>query len=254
MWIFENCSCMNYHILIVEDDFGIRETLADLLESFGYEVASAQNGYEGWKELEHLVPDLIISDVMMPVMDGIKLLELTKTSTDYCTIPFIMLTARVDDELKNQSFNIGADAYITKPFDTDHLLFQINYQLILRDSINRCDLAEEDSIFALKHHNFINDLNTAIQSNLGDSSLTRISQAMELSPSGLQKKIKLHTDHTFSDYLKRYKLSNAKALLESGKCNVSQTSHMSGFKNLAHFSESFKEHFGVPPSKVVVQK
>lgn len=245
---------MNYHVLIVEDDFGIRETLKDLIDSFDYVVTCAENGYEGWKEIECSPPDLVISDVMMPVMDGIKLLELVKSNPQFYSIPFIMLTARVDQEFERKSYEIGADAYITKPFDADELLFRINYLLILNSNIVRRGLNEQASEHALKNHIFINELNKAIEVNIHESSLLNISSVMDLSPSGLQKKVKHHTDHTFSDYLRRFKLSNARALLESGRCNVSQSSLKSGFKNLAHFSESFKEQFGISPSKIVVQK
>tara|TARA_B100001245_G_C22839781_1_gene403707 strand:+ start:163 stop:900 length:738 start_codon:yes stop_codon:yes gene_type:complete len=244
---------MNYHVLVVEDDLGIRETLIDLLDSCGYKVSSAINGKDGWEKIQELKPHLVVSDIMMPVMDGLRLLEMIKSSATFHHLPVLILTAKVDQFTRWNSYTIGADAYVEKPFEAVELLFHINNLLALQESI----LLREDMQFnpelALKKHLFLSQLNEAIRDNMNDTSLDKIAQSMNLSGSGLQKKIKQYTPHTFSDYLKRYKLSKAKALLQSGKCNVSQSSQLSGFKNLAHFSDSFKEHFGLPPSKIVVQ-
>lgn len=244
---------MNYHLLVVEDDLGIRETLVDLLDSCGYMVSSAINGKDGWEKIQELNPHLVVCDIMMPVMDGLRLLEIVKSSETYHSLPVIILTAKVDQFTKWNSYTIGADAYVPKPFEAVDLLFQINNLLALRESIRIREDLGIDAKLALKKHAFLSQLNEAIQLNIQDSSLDKIAESMKLSGSGLQKKIKYYTAHTFSDYLKRYKLSKAMALLQSGKCNVSQSSQLSGFKNLAHFSDSFKEHFGHSPSKVVAQ-
>ena len=248
-----NAPFMNYHVLVVEDDLGIRETLIDLLDSCGYQVSSAINGKDGWEKIQEINPHLVVSDIMMPVMDGLRLLELIKSSITYHHLPVLILTAKVDQFTRWNSFTIGADAYVEKPFDAVELLFQINNLLALQESILLRSDMDFDSEIAIKKHSFLSQLNEAIRDNMNESTLDKIAESMNLSGSGLQKKIKHYTSHTFSDYLKRYKLSKAKALLQSGRCNVSQSSQMSGFKNLAHFSDSFKEHFGLPPSKVVVQ-
>ena len=245
---------MNFHVMIVEDDLGIRETLSDLLDSCGYKVSEAINGKDAWDQLSSgsSLPDLVITDIMMPIMDGARLLELIKTDISLYQIPVIMLTAKVEHEVRSKSLEIGASAYITKPFEADDLLFHIDCQINLSNLLKWSQFDEINSSLALKHYIFISDLNRAIGENIHDTSLSCIANSLGISTSGLQKKIKQYTNHTFSDYLKRYKLSKAKALLQSGKCNVSQSSYLSGFKNLAHFSDSFKTQFGLSPSKIVV--
>lgn len=241
---------MNYKVLVIEDDSGIRETLCDLLITMSYSVKAASNGQEGLECLKVGKPDLIICDIMMPIMGGMEFLKRVKSDENYWYIPVLMLTAKIEYEDRERAYEIGADDYLVKPFEIKDLTFRIKYLIALRENISSKSL---DRTSPLDMHVFLNKLNFAIQINLHQSQLGKVAKELNLSESSLQKKVKFHTEHTFSEYLKRYKLSRARALLESGVCNVSESSSRSGFKNLAHFSDSFKSFYGVSPSKILAE-
>lgn len=241
---------MKLRILIIEDDSGVRETLSDLLESLGYLVYTAFNGQDGMNQLQKLTPDLIICDVMMPVMDGMEFLRIVKSNRDLWMIPVLMLTAKVEFEDRMKAYEIGADGYLVKPFEVKSLAYSIKNLIALSQNISSKGANGKGPLAV---HTFLVNLNNAIELHLTDSSLELIAKEMNLSESSLQKKIKYYTKHNFSEYLRRYKLSRAKALLQAGMCNVTESSIRSGFKNLAHFSESFKALYGLSPSKVLAE-
>lgn len=237
---------MSYKILIVEDDLGIRETLADLVQALGFQSREAANGRQALEMLQEIRPSIILSDIMMPVMDGIELLRVLKRHPEYCTIPVIILTAKTDADSRLDSYKYGADSYLVKPFNMTELAYQLSNLITLRENLIRSIISprenDEDDMF-LQHFNKILD------DRIDHASLQEVAKALHMSKSGLQKKLKRFSEKSFQDYVRIFKLTKAKALLESGKCNVSEAADRCGFKSLGHFSQSFKDQFGHSPSK-----
>ncbi|MEQ8551577.1 MAG: response regulator [Cyclobacteriaceae bacterium] len=240
---------MDQRILIVEDDGSIRETLADLIETLGYRYSTAIDGVEGLTMVKNHRPSLIISDIMMPRMDGIEMLKLIKADPNLCTIPVILLTAKVELESRLQGFENGADAYVTKPFNLTELSYQINNLLTLKENLIR-EIIEVDKETD-PEWGFILKLHEVLEKYIDSATLDKIADALEMSKSGLQKKLKKYTSAPFQDYVRGFKLSKARSLLKSGKANVSEAAYKSGFRSISHFTRSFKEEFGYPPSKLI---
>ncbi|HCX25154.1 MAG: hypothetical protein CMB80_26125 [Flammeovirgaceae bacterium] len=240
---------MKQTILLVEDDFGIRETVSDLIHTMGYLTLEATHGLEALQLIQLKFPDLIISDIMMPEMDGIELLQKLKSNHQYCTIPVIMLTAKADFDSQLDSYRIGADGYVTKPFDMRELSYKIKNLLNLRYNLLRAQVDVGSSHDP--EWQFIQKLNGKLETHLEEASLQTIAELMKLSPSGLQKKLKKYSSQSFQDYVRIFKLSKAKALLESGDCNVGEAADRSGFKSISSFSKSFKDQFGHSPKDLI---
>lgn len=241
---------MTKTILLVEDDFGIRETVSDLIETMGYHPIGAGNGLEALRVLQGNSPDLIISDIMMPEMDGMELLDRLKSDHVYCTIPIIMLTAKADYNSQLDSYRIGADGYVIKPFDMRELSYKIKNLINLRENLIKSQVDVDNP--KDPEWRFVQKLNLKLESNLYDLNLVKVSEAMQMSPSGLQKKLKKYSNQSFQDYVRIFKLSKAKALLESGECNVSEAADRSGFRSISSFSKSFKEQFGNSPKELIM--
>lgn len=241
---------MSKVILLVEDDYAIRETVSDLILTMGYEPMEANNGLVALGLLQEQRPDLIVSDIMMPEMDGMELLERLKSNNSYCTIPIIMLTAKADFDSQLDSFRIGADGYVTKPFDMRELSYKIKNLINLKENLLHSQVTVDQS--EDPEWRFIQKLNTKIEASLHEIRLHSIAENMNLSPSGLQKKLKKYSSQSFQDYVRIFKLSKAKALLESGECNVSEAADRSGFKSISSFSKTFKEQFGSSPKELIV--
>lgn len=240
---------MNQKILIVEDDSSVRETLVDLIETLGYQHSTAKDGAEGLILVKNHRPSLIISDIMMPRMDGFELLKALKSDPGLCTIPVILLTARVEPESRLRGFENGADAYVTKPFNLQELAYQISNLLTLKENLIKefIDVDKEED----PQWGFMLKLHESLEENIEQTTLDLIAEDLEMSKSSLQKKLKRYARLPFQDYVKGFKLSKAKSLLRSGKANVSQAAYTSGFRSVSHFTRSFKEEFGYPPSKLI---
>lgn len=236
-------------ILLVEDDLGIRETVSDLIETMGYKAMCAENGLEALQLIPVIKPDLIVSDIMMPRMDGLQLLNHLKSDVNYCAIPVIILTAKVDFETQLDSYRIGADGYVMKPFNIQELSYKIKNLIALKENLLNSKIDSENS--SDPEWRFVQKLNTILDKHLDDVRLSTVAGLMGLSSSGLQKKLKRYSSQSFQDYLRIFKLSKAKALLESGKCNVSEAADKSGFKSVSSFSKSFKEQFGYSPKELI---
>lgn len=237
---------MPHKILIVEDDLGIRETLVDLVQVLGFDSIEASNGQQALDLLQRIRPNIILSDIMMPVMDGIRFLKILKRDEHFCTIPVIILTARTELEERLESYKYGADGYLTKPFNMTELAYLISNQISLRENLIR-------EIASMQDHEpgddtFLQRFNKVLDGRLHNASLEEVALDMQLSKSGLQKKLKRYSEKSFQDYVRIFKLVKAKSLLEAGKCNVTEAANRSGFKSLGHFSQAYKDHFGISPS------
>lgn len=243
-------------LLIVEDNRDVSDYLRSFLEN-EYRVESAENGQQGLHKAWELVPDIILSDVMMPEMDGIEMLSRLKKDMRSSHIPVIMLTAKADIASRLKGFETGAEAYLEKPFNKDELIVRLKKLVELRKELRERytsyrvpdSLQEEELIM---EDQFMQKLHNAFDANLDDENfgIGKLCHIMAMSRAQLYRKFKALTDRTIMDYLLSFRLHRAKELLENPGLNVSQVAYMVGFKNLSHFSSRFTEEHGYNPSEV----
>ena len=241
-------------ILIIEDNVEIQEFLIDLLKD-DYYVFTANDGEEGYKISTQHLPDLIVSDIMMPKMNGIELCERIKSEAATSHIPIILLTAVMDPQQLLEGMKYGANIYLTKPIDKILLKLTINNLLQISDKRRREFDIEKSEIDNEIDHKFFNSLNSLIEENLSNEEfeVNYISMQMGMSVSTLYRKLKAVTDLTVNNYVKIYRLNKAKSLLDS-KLNISEVAYMVGFSDRKYFSREFKKHFGSNPSDYLPKK
>ncbi|MBI9066771.1 MAG: response regulator [Salinivirgaceae bacterium] len=244
-------------ILIVDDNCQIRELLKDVLAE--YNILEAEDGQDAVSILcaEHI--DIVISDVIMPIMDGLELCRYIKQNFDTCHIPVILLTAKGSVEHRIEGIEEGADSYIPKPFDPRHLRARV-YQLIESRNKLRQTIANEGFIpteliadYDTRDSKFIKSLNQFINKNIDVAELNSESMMQELSVSKTQlyRKVKALTDLTPHGYLKRIRIKSALQLLETTDLSVSEIIDKTGFNNRTYFYRTFKEEFGTSPKEYI---
>ena len=202
-------------------------------------------------------PSLIISDVVMPGMSGYELCKAVKGELELSHIPVVLVTAKVAVENQVEGLGVGADAYVTKPFQPAYLLALVKSLMENREKLHRrlgeATSAEEIAPDELSPRDkaFLKDLYELREKEIADTELdiTRISELMRMSRTKFYYKVKGLTGENPSSFFKRYKLNYAANLLKEGKYNMSEIAYMTGFNTLSHFSTSFKKQFGVPPSE-----
>lgn len=233
-------------ILIVEDEKSLRDTLRDMFTTSGYEVEVAENGQEALDLVFSTNPDVIITDISMPVMDGYEFVQEIKKTPQGNKIPILMLTAKVSEEEKIRGLNFGAVDYITKPFSYHELQLKIQNHLKLTSS-------KQDDQEEVESSQFLKTVNNYLDSHMNDGRLELevVAENFRLSSSGLQKKIRRLTDKSYSRYVREYRLKKAHSLLESNQYSIGEVATMVGFATNSYFSESFREVYGYVPSKLL---
>ena len=244
------------HVAVVDDDIDVANYLKILLKP-QYKVSLYFDAASALKGMADNAPDLIISDVVMPGMDGYALCEAIKGDIQTSHIPVILVTAKVAVENQVQGLDKGADAYVTKPFQPAYLLALVKSQLENREKLHRqlgsVTTTEEIAPEALSPRDsaFMKELFDLMEKELANTDLdiTRMTEMMKISRTKFYYKVKGLTGENPSVFFKRYKLNRAADLLKEGKFNMSEIAYMTGFNTLSHFSTSFKKQFGVPPSE-----
>ncbi len=253
----ENHTPDKHTVLLVDDSDDFREFMRDVLTD--YEVVEAVNGEEAWQKIQEHRPDVILSDVMMPVMDGNDLCKLVKGTPETATIPFVMLTARLAQEHKIEGMENGADDYITKPFDVDMLNLRIKSLLRLSGSSAPSDSKEmptEEYTLSEGDKKFLKTVDDYIQDNLGnaETSVESMSAHLLISRVQLYKRMVSLTGTTPSEYLRAKRIRHAAELLQSGDYSVSEIAYRVGFNNPRYFSKYFQEAYGMTPSQYKKKK
>ena len=245
-------------VLVIDDNNDIRQYEHTLLQD-DYIVIEAVDGKEGLEIAKKEVPDLVICDVMMPVMDGLEFTEQLKTNTATSHIPVIMLTAKNLEEHRAEGYEHGADSYITKPFHSKVLLARIENLLKQRKLLKRLfqDSKEAEQEIAESHledrdKQFLTQLHSIIQKNLSDSEfgVEDIGKQIGLSRVQLYRKVKAMTGSSVVDLLRKARLAKAKRLLESRSMSVSEVAYDVGFSAPSYFTKCFKDEFGMLPGDV----
>lgn len=244
-------------VLIVDDDPEIIHFLKIILKN-KYEIQTAFDADTAIIKLENQDVDLIISDVLMPGMSGYDFCRFLKSNLDYCHIPIVLLTAKSTTDEQVKGLSVGAEAYITKPFDAIYLKAIVQSQLenrkkirkvltstsINKKEINKMNISSQDKWL-------INEFYKLMDEGLDDPELNinQITDKLNISRTKFYYKVKSLTGETPSQFFKIYKLNKATELIKTGKYNISEIAFMTGFNTLSHFSLSFKKQFGVPPSE-----
>ena len=250
-------------LLVIDDNNDIRQYVRTLLQDEFY-VFEASDGKEGLEIARKEVPDLVICDVMMPVMNGLEFTEQLKTQTITSHIPVIMLTAKNLDEHRAEAYEHGADSYITKPFHSKVLLSRIENLLKQRrllkthfeNIFNQTSQTAEQEVamnqLEDRDKQFLNQLHAIIQKNLSDSEfgVEDIGKGIGLSRVQLYRKVKAMTGSSVVDLLRKARLAKAKRLLESRSMSVSEVAYDVGFSAPSYFTKCFKEEYGMLPGEV----
>jgi DNA-binding response OmpR family regulator len=243
-------------VLLVEDNPDLRLHVADILAG-RYQLLTAEDGMKGERlAIEH-IPDLIISDVMMPGKDGYQLCNDLKTNTKTSHIPIIMLTAKAGQENKIEGLTLGADAYLTKPFDAEELLIRIqnliDNRVKLWEHFNAKELVVvRDVTVQSLEDEFLDRVLQVIRANLDNElfSVGDLAKAVGFSKSQFNRKLKAICNKTPNQLIIEFRLNEAKRMLKDQVGTVSEIAYSVGYSNMSYFTKSFKEQFGVLPSKV----
>ena len=245
-------------VLVIDDNTDIRQYERTLLQD-EYIVLEAADGKEGLAVALKEVPDLVICDVMMPVMDGLELTERLKTNTATSHIPVIMLTAKNLEEHRAEGYEHGADSYITKPFHSKVLLARIENLLRQRQLLKHLyqgtketEKEISESLLEDRDKQFLKQLQAIIQKNLSDSEfgVEDMGQQIGLSRVQLYRKVKAMTGSSVVDLLRKARLAKARRLLETRSMSVSEVAYEVGFSAPSYFTKCFKEEYGMLPGDV----
>lgn len=258
-WDAHNGQHPKPQLLIVEDNPGIQEYLVACLEDH-FELRVASDGQMGIDQAIEHVPDLIVSDVMMPRKDGFELCDLLKRDERTSHIPIILLTARGDVESRIAGLERGADAYLAKPFEERELLVRLKKLWELRQQLQKrygslapvAGAQQGAEAERSPEEAFLHRLHGVLLDHLSDSDFSgaQLCRAMTLSRTQLYNKIKALTGKSTSIYMRSFRLQHARRLLESTNKSVTDVAFEVGFKDLSYFSRTFSEEFGQSPTKV----
>ena len=242
-------------VLIIDDNIDIRTYLRSVL-SEKYNVSEASDGKVGLELARKIVPDIVLSDIMMPVMDGLEFCQQLKTDKAISHIPVILLTARSLDEQRVEGYEHGADAYISKPFSLRLLLSRIDNLIESRKKLSQTwsKGVEDDEIGNLSNEidkSFLKQLRKIIQENLANSDLSveQIGDEIGLSRVQLYRKVKALTGYSPVEILRKARLTRARHLLQTTERTVSEVAYAVGFSTPSYFSKCYKDEFGENPKK-----
>lgn len=244
-------------LMLVEDNDDVIRYLMTLFAA-DYDVIAAANGEVGIQKAIESVPDIIVSDIMMPVMDGIRMLEVIKNDLRTSHIPVVLLTARADIASRLEGLEKGADAYIAKPFNSEELRVQVRALVALRKKLQERYASIENLILPedknyLFEDKFMNQVREIMISNLSNEALDipHICQALNLSRTQLYRKFRSLTNLTVTQYLLMLRLHKARGILSGKQVTVAEAAYKTGFRNVSHFSRTFTREFGVNPSELL---
>lgn len=237
-------------ILVVEDNAGICDYIKESL-SGSYIVKTAENGREGLRAALKEIPDIIISDIMMPVMDGIELCRAIKSDVRTSHIPVILLTAKGNDEARKEGYDAGADSYLVKPFNKQLILSRISNMLNSRKHLAaQISKGEEPNELSVIDNEFLKKFNVLVEARLSSegTDLTSIANELCMSQSTLYRKIKAVTGLSPLDNIKNIRLNKAAELLRTTSLNISEVCWQVGMSSPVYFRDCFKERYGMTPS------
>ncbi|WP_255036466.1 response regulator [Lacihabitans soyangensis] len=243
-------------LLIVDDNEDIRNYVRSIFE-IDYKIVEARNGKDGVEKAIEQVPDIIISDLMMPEMDGLEFCKVLKADARTSHIPIVMLTAKANVESRIEGYELGADDYVIKPFNKNELQARVKNLLDVRaklrqkyESKEQQESAEPDAKVNEVDGRFIQKVIEIIDEHLSDSQfgIDQLADEMLLSTTQLRRKIKVLTNQTIVEFIRNHRLHKAAQLLSQNTGTISEIAYQVGFDSLSYFSKVFQESYGVSPS------
>jgi len=247
-------------VLVVEDNAEMRAYLREQLSDC-WTVRTAADGEEGWAEIQEAPPDLVLSDVMMPTVDGTELCERIKDSEALRHTPVLLLTARAGTDAEVEGLKTGADDYVTKPFDAEELRQRIANHLAAREHLrerHRTEVHVEpiETVVDDEEVPFVEEVIEAVEARLGDPGLTvsQIADAVALSRRQLTRRLKDTVGQTPAAFLRERRIERAKELLAKDPETIAEVAYAVGFRSPSSFSKTFREQVGHTPSEYVEQR
>lgn len=237
-------------VAIIEDEASLRQTLSDVLIIKGYDVQTANDGVDGFNLIKRYMPDVVISDVMMPRKDGFEMLKDLKSDSETELVPVIFLTAKGGFESRLEGLEFGADDYLTKPFHTEELLLKIRNTVTARKKLLKAMYSTPDKIVVESMDDrFLKQVKLAIEGEISNQAygLQSLANDLNISTSSLQKKLKRISDKSVSQFIREYRLKRSRDLIDLGYGNLSEISMKAGFRSLSYFSKCYKDFYGVSP-------
>lgn len=255
----ETPSAKAFKVLIIEDNAEMRDYLKSCIDSTKYDITTAKDGQEGIEKALKIVPDLVISDVMMPRKDGFEVVTAIREHLATSHIPIVLLTAKAALESRLEGLRRGADAYLTKPFSPEELVATMAQLIKIRQLIqqryqNNSDNAvrtPEVKVYE-QEDTFINELKAYIIKNISDAQLSviGISEHFFMSRTQLYRKVKALTDDTVTNFITKIRLEYALELMQKEQLSLSEVAYKVGFSSPSYFSTAFKRAYGKTPSEV----
>lgn len=250
-------SVRKYSVLVVEDELELRNYLKVSLKEFFRQVYVAGDGVEGFDMAIRHLPDIIISDVMMPRMDGFEFCRLLKSNLEVSHIPVILLTARTDQASTVQGYKEGADFYLPKPFDLEFLLAIVRNLLKNREAVKLRykegggTVSPKEDTISNADEQFVKKLNDLIREQLENPELdvNFVATQMAMSRASLYNKLKALTGISIGDYINKFRMARVMELLADKELSLLEISEKAGFTNQRYFSTVFKQAYGTTPSK-----
>lgn len=244
-------------VLIAEDNEDMRRFTAGLLKEH-FRVVTSVNGKEALKQAQTLVPDLVISDWMMPEMDGRTLCENLKTKETTSHIPVLMLTARADQASKLEGLETGADDYLVKPFNTQELVVRVQNLIEQRKKLRtifsrEMILKPKEISLPSRDAQFLSGVISILETQYSDSAfgVEEFAQSVNMSRMQLHRKLKALTSESPGDFLRRFRLERSRQFLSVPGSSVSEVCFKVGFNNVPNFSRAFKDEFGITPTEFI---
>lgn len=252
--VIEKSSASNQPtLLLVEDNLEMIEFVAKKMMG-SYHVLRAMDGLEAIKILNESEVDIVVSDIMMPHMDGMELLKIIKSQVDYSHIPVVLLTAKTNLQSKVDGLEIGADAYIEKPFSLEYLQAQVQSLLknrrLVKEMFHKRPLTEAVVVALTKADElFLQKVNAVIEQNLTNIQfgVDLLADKLNMSRSSLHRKIKGLSDLAPNDYIRLHRLKKAALLLQEGAYRINEIATITGFASSSYFTKCFQQHFGMLP-------
>ncbi|MBR9758171.1 MAG: response regulator [Algicola sp.] len=243
-------------LLIVEDNDDIREFVTSLFKST-YTIITANNGQEGVEKAIENLPDLVISDIMMPIKDGITLCHEIKTNTLTSHIPVVLLTAKIGEENEIEGYKTGADAYITKPFSSEKLKLIVAKQIEARNKLElyygKTLSINPDLAITTTENEFLKQLQLVLEAHVTDPEFTsaKFSELMQMSRTQLHRKLHAIVGKSTSEVIRSQRLKLAVDLLKASSCSISEVAYQVGFNSPSYFNKCFKEAYGCTPKEFI---
>ncbi|MEO9022288.1 MAG: two-component regulator propeller domain-containing protein [Ginsengibacter sp.] len=243
-------------VLIVEDQKDVRKYILEKLVDY-YNVLEAENGKEGFDVATDHIPDLVISDVMMPEMDGFELCGFLKKDHRTSHIPVILLTARAEDTDKIAGLESRADAYLIKPFNSKELLIRVHNLIELRNKLrakfsDKLVVKPSEITVTSQDSSFMQRLLETVEQHLDDErfSVEQLGSEFGMSPSQINRKLKAIINQSAVQFIRSIRMQRAMELLKNDSATIAEVAYLTGFNEPAYFSRSFKNYFGYPPSQI----